>query len=246
MFRHEGPSRSTRKNTVLAAYLAFVAGFVNSGGFLLMGSFTSHVTGSVGRLGNDIAAHDTHAALTALLLVITFFLGAFFASLILSAPFRVLSSAYGTALLVECLLVAAFVLASSSSRTVDPRILDLQAALLCAAMGVQNSLVTRLSGAVIRTTHLTGVLTDLGIDTAQWVRWLRSRAHATDRASLEPRTGRSLLLLTIVLSFTGGATCGAALTLHHAHWAMLIPTFALLAASAYAYQSRPTQPAQSD
>ena len=52
--------------------------------------------------------------------------------------------------------------------------------LLCAAMGLQNSLVTRLSGAVVRTTHLTGVLTDLGIEGARWFRlWRANLAHRT-------------------------------------------------------------------
>ena len=35
------------------------------------------------------------------------------------------------------------------------------------AMGLQNSLVTRISDAVVRTTHLTGLFTDLGIELSQ-------------------------------------------------------------------------------
>ena len=45
-------------------------------------------------------------------------------------------------------------------------------------MGMQNSLVTRLSGAVVRTTHLTGVVTDLGIEAARWYRWHRAKLRA--------------------------------------------------------------------
>jgi uncharacterized membrane protein YoaK (UPF0700 family) len=78
MFRREGPSPDPRKSAILAGYLAFVAGFVNSGGFVLIQSFTSHVTGSVGRLANDITLGDAPAALSAAVLVLTFFLGAFY------------------------------------------------------------------------------------------------------------------------------------------------------------------------
>lgn len=51
MFRHEGANRSHHHNQLLAGYLAMIAGFVNSAGFILIGSFTSHVTGNVGRFG---------------------------------------------------------------------------------------------------------------------------------------------------------------------------------------------------
>lgn len=37
------------------------------------------------------------------------------------------------------------------------------------ALGIQNAMTTKLSGAVIRTTHLTGLTTDLGILTAHWL-----------------------------------------------------------------------------
>ena len=35
------------------------------------------------------------------------------------------------------------------------------------AMGLQNSLVTKISNATVRTTHLTGLFTDLGIELSQ-------------------------------------------------------------------------------
>jgi uncharacterized membrane protein YoaK (UPF0700 family) len=144
------------------------------------------------------------------------------------------------------MLVGVFIVAAGSSRALDPRILDLQAALLCAAMGMQNSMVTRLSGAVVRTTHLTGVVTDLGIEAAQWVRWMRARAafvrrHAGGHELVPPRAGRSVLLLSITSSFTVGAGLGASLTLHHGRWAMLVPMLALALAGMYAFRTSGTQ-----
>jgi uncharacterized membrane protein YoaK (UPF0700 family) len=149
MFRHQGPGRSDRQNRVLAAYLAAVAGFVNSAAFILIGSFTSHVTGNIGRLANEIAGHQLTASLAALSMIVSFFGGAFLASMILesnlpgSTPF-----AYGLALSFEAVLLVSFImLAQLQGYPVHLR--QLQETVLCMAMGAQNSLVTRLSGAVV-------------------------------------------------------------------------------------------------
>lgn len=240
MFSHEGPSRSARKNAVLAGYLALNAGFVNSGGFVLIGSFTSHVTGSIGRLGNDLATRDVNAGLFAALLVASFFVGAFVASVIIESKFRAIYHAYGTVLLLEGLTLAVFVLVAGLARTTHPRGLDAEAALLCLAMGMQNSLVTRLSGTVVRTTHLTGVITDLGVESARWYLWNRAKLSRIPtllpiRELTRPLVMRTILLATITVAFTVGAVCGAFLTFRLSRWSMLVPAFAVLSASLYAF-----------
>jgi uncharacterized membrane protein YoaK (UPF0700 family) len=241
VFRHEGPARDPRANMVLAGYLAAIAGFVNSGGFIMIGSFTSHVTGSIGRLGDDIARGEMAAAVSALLLVLAFFGGAVAASLILersdhSPP----AKRYATALLLEAGILLLFVFIAGLSRATHARILDAQAALLCIAMGMQNSLVTRLSGAVVRTTHLTGVVTDLGIETARWYRWYRAQLPLPTRRPSEilperPAVGRISLLSAVTASFVVGAVLGATLTLRASRWAMCFPAGAILLASAFAF-----------
>lgn len=232
---------------MLAGYLAFVAGFVNSGGFVLVGTFTSHVTGNFGRFGNDLARGDLSAAILAVTLVGAFFGGAFLASIVIeSSPFVAVARAYGVALLIEAGLLGAFIAVAGSSTAHHQRVLDAEALLLCVAMGMQNSMVTRLSGAVVRTTHLTGIVTDLGIECARWYRWQRSRHRPTSRderphehlAAPRPQPARALLLLTIVIAFAAGALLGAGLTLRASRWAMLFPVVAILAASAYAFIQR--------
>jgi len=243
VFRLEGPARSDRNNAILAGYLAFVAGFVNSGGFVLIGSFTSHVTGSVGRLSIDVTRGDLGAAFFAALLAVTFFLGSLSASLILQGPRPArLPRLYGTALLLEGLLLAGFIFVAGLSQTSHPRLRDAEAAILCAAMGMQNSLVTRLSGAVVRTTHLTGVITDLGIETAHWLRWRvrlwRARGAANVAAERPPTHVKTVLLLTIASAFTLGALLGATLTALISRWAMMGPACAVWGASIYAFSQR--------
>jgi uncharacterized membrane protein YoaK (UPF0700 family) len=243
MFRHEGPGRSERHNRALAAYLAFVGGFVNSAGFVVIGSFTSHVTGNVGRFANDIASAQWAAAATALVMVIAFVTGAFFASMVLeSSSFRSPATAYACALFCEGLLLALFTVASHWTPEALARLRDAEAAILCAAMGLQNSLVTRLSGAVVRTTHLTGVATDIGIELARWVRWWRrSLAELLPwsvpsgvRSAAKPASEKISLLVTIGGSFTFGAAVGALLAIRLHHTAMLIPSAAVTACAGYA------------
>jgi uncharacterized membrane protein YoaK (UPF0700 family) len=245
MFKHQGPSRSPRQNAILAAYLAFVAGFVNSAGFVLIGSFTSHVTGNVGRLANDIASSDADAATGALTMIAAFFVGAFVASMIIeSDALGTVAYAYGAALAVEASLLVAFILAFAGIAG-GYLLHDYEGALLCGAMGMQNSLVTRLSGAVVRTTHLTGVITDLGIEGARWFRWWRSSASeawgvrlAFGRiASPRPPAARIVLLATIAGAFLVGAVAGAASGVVWRHLALLFPAICLAAGAGYAFST---------
>jgi uncharacterized membrane protein YoaK (UPF0700 family) len=232
MFQTEGAARSDAQNRVLAGYLSGVAGFVNSSGFLLLGTFTSHVTGNVGRLADDVALGDGSAAVLAAALVLAFFLGAFAASLVIEGGWVVRrSSASGLLLLAEAGLLLGFVAVVRVVAPTSPRGLDGAAALLCFAMGLQNSLVTRLSGAVVRTTHLTGVVTDLGIEAARWVRALRHRAGDG------PAFAKTALLLTICASFVLGAGAGALSTLYLRELAMVVPALALVGGAGLAIRS---------
>src|SRR5439155_20750660 len=123
------------------------------------------------------------------------------------------ANAYGAALVGEAALLLLF---TAVARLGHPhsRVQDAEAAILCAAMGVQNSLVTRLSGAVVRTTHLTGVFTDIGIECVRAWEWLRRTAARQSglpavghllRLRRVPELRRLRLHLAILSSFLGGA-----------------------------------------
>lgn len=228
MFSHEGPARSARSNSVLAGYLAFVAGFVNAAGLLLLGTFTAHVTGSVGRLSIGLGQGDPGAVAGAGLMVLLFLCGAVLASILVETSFFArTSTAYGAALLVQGLLLSIFIVAGATG-------------ILSFCMGMQNSLVTRLSGSVVRTTHLTGVVTDLGIEVARWLRWRWSRARGEPPAAGRnpagrPNPTRSLLLITIVVAFAVGGLGGALAAPAWGARSMAVPAAAILAAAIYAF-----------
>ncbi|AKU99324.1 putative transmembrane protein [Labilithrix luteola] len=243
MFRQLGTARSDRQNRLLAGYLAFVGGYVNSVGFLLVGSFTSHVTGNIGRAANDLAGAQFGAAVAALTMTLAFCAGAFLSSVMVESTFfGKTSRAYAVALAGEGALLIAFMIFSSASFQTHPRVRDAEALLLCAAMGMQNSLVTRLSGAVVRTTHLTGVFTDIGIEAARWFRFWRGQASERLGVPIvfgknvveRPHAPKIVLLATIAGAFAIGATMGAIAVVRLHHSAMAFAVVAVLGCSFYA------------
>lgn len=241
MFSLEGPARRASQNRYLAAWLSIIAGYVNSAGFLLVGAVTSHVTGNAGRLANDVVQRDFAAASRAFLLVLAFFLGAFAANLLLLTRLVARRAwMYSLLLLFEAALLAVFAHAGHEPLELPvAHIADLKAAVLCFAMGLQNSMVTVISDARVRTTHLTGVVTDLGIESARWVRW--TFGHASRLLPLEgrivaisrPQSATSVLLLTILFGFMTGAVLGAEMTALRGPQALYAPAIALVLAAVY-------------
>lgn len=209
MFKGEHGHRSHRQNVALAGALALVAGMVNTLGFLKQGVFTSHVTGHAGQLSLAITfpADGSLGLITAR--IVAFFLGAVVACVAIEgAPWQNKPYIYSILLLLEAGLLL--------DALMEPSGIPLGSLALFAAMGLQNGLVTRLSGAVVRTTHLTGVVTDLGIEAARWglllfsgtTSWRRKIDSAAARDA-RPSLPKSLLLLTIFSAFlTGGVLAG--------------------------------------
>jgi uncharacterized membrane protein YoaK (UPF0700 family) len=242
MFRHVGTERTPGENRFLAAYLASVAGYVNVTGVILLGVFTSHATGNIARVVADWSSFRLAAGGTALLLVVAFFLGAFAASVVIEAGSRARTShTYGLLLLAEASLLVAFALSDAASPSAGPRLTEVKASLLCFGMGLQNSLVTRLSGAVVRTTHLTGVLTDLAIEAARWFRFARGRLSGRwhvrlsfgDRPIERPQGDKTALLLTLLGAFVVGGFFGGLVSAHTRVFVFVPPIVGTLVGGAY-------------
>jgi uncharacterized membrane protein YoaK (UPF0700 family) len=120
---------------------------------------------------------------------------------------RELHSEYALPLMLEAMLLLCFGLLGAQLATIDGLFVPLTVMLLCFIMGLQNAVVTTLSGAEIRTTHVTGTVTDIGIELGRLLYRNRSRAHR-----LPPvRADRSKLafLLSLLACFSGGALAGA-------------------------------------
>jgi uncharacterized membrane protein YoaK (UPF0700 family) len=243
MFKKLGAERTGRDDRQLAGYLAFIAGTVNSVGFIVIGSFTSHVTGNVGRVADQAARGNASVAGLAAMTVVAFFLGAITASMLIeSQVLRNMSRTSAALLFMEAILVASFIASTSRHPSSSLCISGVHAILLSFAMGIQNSLVTRLSGAVVRTTHLTGVVTDLGIEVARWFRYWRfrigegrgMRLTLTSTPATLPLVAKTALLATIFFAFVIGSACGALMGVRYGSESLLPIVLLLVAGAIYA------------
>jgi len=152
--------------------LSFNGGCINAGGFLATGRFVSHVTGFATLFGVDITKNQIEAALGILSVPIFFLLGAFIAGLLIDRPIhRGLKPHFDwvMGLSASCLLIAAsseyLNIGNFGETTLKQNYLLM--ALLCLASGLQNGAITSSSGRSVRTTHLTGLTTDLGLGLAR-------------------------------------------------------------------------------
>jgi uncharacterized membrane protein YoaK (UPF0700 family) len=235
-------NREFLEKSALALVLPFVAGAVNASGFFIVGAYTSHVTGSVARIGDELAQGHRARAAQAVMLVMVFFLGAALSTALVERARRLKRAPYLGALTAESAMLLLVTLLGVSEPKNTPWLQGLTTALLCAAMGIQNALVTKVSGAVVRTTHLTGIVTDLGIESIRVLEWVR-RPAAPSSGSLvighlvrlrhAPELRRLRLHLAILSSFLGGAFVGPLLYLRQGVASMLMPVGVLLGLVAF-------------
>lgn len=219
--RLTGRERTDRTNRHLARYLAFIAGAANAGGWMAVRHYTSHMSGVVSSMADDLALGDLALVRDGLASVIAFFLGAVSTTICVRwARDRQLESEYAITLLLEAALLVTFALTANaySGERVLGTIL-----LLCFTMGLQNATITKLSGHVIRTTHLTGMVTDLGIAAGR-IAWSTARRTAEP---LEPELKVIRLLGSLILLFFVGGVTGA-LGFQHAGTSFAFPLAMIL------------------
>jgi uncharacterized membrane protein YoaK (UPF0700 family) len=219
--RLTGSKRTESANRHLARYLAFVAGAANAGGFLAVRQYTSHMSGIVAGMADNFAIGSLVLVFHGLAAVLSFLLGAFLTTLFVRwARARALDSEYALPLLAEAALLISF--GFIGHVFAGGRVLG-TVMLLCFTMGLQNAIITKLSNSVIRTTHVTGMVTDIGIALGRIVS-STSQGSAVD-LSQEFATLR-LLISLVGLFLVGGIT--GALGFRHAGFFFTLPLSAIL------------------
>ena len=157
--------RTAANNVRLGVTLTFVAGATNAGGFLAVGQYSSHMTGIVSSMADNLVLGQAYLALAGLASLLAFVSGAMTTAWMVNwALRRKLQSAYGRPLLLEAALLLLFGLFGSGIRFFAVLFVPLTVLVLCFIMGLQNAVITKISRAEIRTTHITGLVTDLGIE----------------------------------------------------------------------------------
>ena len=198
--------RNQRANRHLGLLLSFVAGAVNAGGFVMLGYFSSHITGAMSHIGIHATDGDFAMLQISLGLLLSFLFGSTCASLLISwGRQRQLQSQYAAALLLQAALLASFALFGKALESHVWLLVPVPALLLSVAMGLQNALITKLSNAEIRTTHLTGIITDIGIELGKLLVRNRSSLSGPPIVASRPKL-RILSLLSLL--FLSGSICG--------------------------------------
>ena len=203
-----GRERSTRANRQLGIALTFVAGATNAGGFLAVQQYTSHMTGIVSAMADNLALGAYGLVWAGIGGLLSFVAGAACSAVMVNmARRRRMHSEYALPLLVEAFLLLGFGLLGARLARIEGLFVPLTVMLLCFIMGLQNAVITKLSNAEIRTTHITGIVTDVGIELGKLFYW---NGKPSD-GQLPVRSDRARLgLLTLLaLSFFGGGVAGA-------------------------------------
>ena len=195
---HRTPSTNSR----LGATLAFVAGATNAGGFLAVGQYTSHMTGIVSSAADNLALAQWLPALAGLAAIGVFTAGAMSTAILVHwARGLRLRSQYSLPLLIEAAFLLMFGLLGSSLALHVALLLPVTVLVLCYIMGLQNALITKVSKAEIRTTHVTGLITDIGIELGKlvYINRFRDGEHVVAN-----RRKLRLLALLLAMFFAGG------------------------------------------
>ncbi|MBK7351780.1 MAG: DUF1275 domain-containing protein [Gemmatimonadetes bacterium] len=196
--------RTGTTNRRLGAALAFVAGAANAGGFLAVGRYTSHMTGIVSAMADDLVLGQLALAASGFAALLAFLVGATSTTIAIHwARRRRLRSLYALPLLLEAVLLLAFGLIGGTLTQRTTFLLPATVVLLCFLMGLQNAVITKVSRAEIRTTHVTGLVTDLGIELGKLFYLNRLPVEAPVLAN---RARLRVHLLLIGCFFVGGVS----------------------------------------
>jgi len=222
-----GAERTQRANRHLALVLAFIAGSTDAGGYLAVRHYTSHMSGVVSSMADNLALGDVTLWLSGFSALLAFLIGAACTAILVNwGRRRSLHSEYAFPLLLEALLLLFFCLGGAWGGHPKWLFASIFMLLLCFTMGMQNAIITKISHAEIRTTHMTGIVTDIGIELGKLFYWNSPKADLTMPMVMADREKLRLLLLLIGLFFFGGLL--GALTFRHVGFLFFLPLAALL------------------
>jgi uncharacterized membrane protein YoaK (UPF0700 family) len=213
MFQHKIYEQAEFKTYFDWLLLAFLAGYINAGGYLSCNRFVSHITGFATLAGIDLAHADFLEAFGAMVIPL-FFLGGVMVSGFLTEKnitTEIKGLKYAPVMRYVCVMMAFVSVAGyfnffgQFGEPAEFKHDFLLLALLCGACGLINGAISSASGATVRITHLTGLTTDLGLGL------MRTYVHkpAEDQRRLERNANR--VRVATIIAFTLGSTVGAVL-----------------------------------
>jgi uncharacterized membrane protein YoaK (UPF0700 family) len=206
--------------------LTFIAGSVNAVGLLgFQHEAVSHLTGTASLLATRVAQFDSTSSIHLLLVIFSFLIGAIISGFVIGNTALKLGRRYSFALITESvfLLIAMYLLIKGNSSGHF---------FASAACGLQNAMTSSYSGAVVRTTHVSGLFTDIGI-----MLGLMLHGEAADRRRIS-------LYLILICGFIVGGIAGSLLFFRVEFLSLLLPATlaAMLAVAHIIYWRKTIQP----
>jgi uncharacterized membrane protein YoaK (UPF0700 family) len=245
IYGHQSISTYTPSNVLIWMALAFQAGLLNIGAFMACHRFVSHITGFATFFGVEVSKHDYPNALGMLLVPVLFLCGAMLSGQLVDIRLKLgKKPKYYLVFGILFFILIGIVISGFNGvfgkfgeplrHTSDYALLSL----LCLVCGMQNGMITTVSKAVVRTTHLTGITTDLGIGI---VRVLNRRKLKGD-TSEDARA--NLMRIGIIFFFGSGSVVGGLIFTHIGYQGFLLPSliYGILFATMFYYQVVRPQP----
>lgn len=204
MLRKHSNIRSLQDNLKLGAITAVSAGMVNVSSVSMFFAFTSNITGHYAILADEISSGRYEEIIIVASWLFLFFMGSFVSNYIIINSKLSRFVAHSIPLVLEMLILigVGFYGIHYYQETLSET--EVLVALLLFTMGLQNGLTATISNFAVKTTHLTGLTTDLAIYTSMY---LNSEYRKKPIVKEKIR-----LFLTIMICYVGGGILAGMVT----------------------------------
>ncbi len=197
-------ARSHTEDRYLALVLATAAGILNAMALGAFGFFPSHMTGNASQISTEISTADINTLIFLSVMLMAFISGS------MTARFVVIFGLKKRIRTVFCLLLLAEGVVLSLTSLFETHFYSKEnnrevLVILCFLMGIHNSTSTQLSNGRVRSTHVTGTLTDVGIALGSY---FGSFIHHYESGSRQASRKQLYTHLTTVFSFLSGCIAG--------------------------------------
>jgi uncharacterized membrane protein YoaK (UPF0700 family) len=225
MFAHKLNEKVSPRTYLGWFLLSFLAGNVNAGGFLSAQKFVSHVTGFATLSGISLAKGSLLEAIGLLTIPAYFLVGVMICAYLTERQSSQVRHGQRFAPVMGMVsIIMAFVAIAGQLGLFGPfGVSDslghdyILLALLCGSCGLQNAAITAASGHTIRTTHLTGLTTDLGLGL------VRAEIHYSSAEQRQADRFANFLRIFTIAAFTLGSALGALLYVRFGYLGFLLP-----------------------
>jgi uncharacterized membrane protein YoaK (UPF0700 family) len=201
MLRQVKGDRTLSQNLRLASSTAFISGATNVAGVIAFLAFTTNITGHVASLARHVADRNWHEMVLFFIWLLLFFMGAFLSNFLIQSSWdRSTYRAHSRPMIIEMVVLLFVAVYGDKFYAESATEREVIIGAIIFAMGLQNSMVSTISGGLIKSSHLTGLFTDLGGDVSEW---LHPRSEKTDNVK-----DRIYVRLTVLAFYFLGGLAG--------------------------------------